>query len=313
MTQHKILVVGDVMLDKYLQGIVSRISPEAPVPVVNIKKEYIHAGGAANVAHNCVTMGAPVMLAGVVGNDAHGAALLQLLGELDIENRCVVRDCITTTKIRIIGNRQQVTRIDYDGVHHFETEMLDACARATGAHIILLSDYKKGVCSPALCRALIDQSKNHGQKVIIDPKVSDWSQYTGAFMLTPNFKEFAAVAGTAAVQDTDGSVAEYGMQVRERYQLDHLLITRSEKGMTLVGKDGVTHFPSQAIEVFDVSGAGDTVVAAIAASLLEGYGVTDAVIRANLAAGIAVSHIGTYAVKKEELDAVFQKHRQAQS
>lgn len=298
------------MLDKYLEGTVSRISPEAPVPVVNIKKEYLHAGGAANVAHNCVTLGAAVMLAGVAGNDANGRLLQGLLDELHIENRCVIKDCVTTTKIRIIGNHQQITRVDYDGVHHYDADMLRACAGAGDAGIILISDYKKGVCSAALCRGLIEQAKKNGQMVIVDPKITDWTQYQGAFMLTPNFKEFAAAAGTEAVQDDDASVAEYGETVRRKYNLRHLLITRSEKGMSLVSEGGCMHFPSHAMEVFDVSGAGDTVAAAVAASLNEGCSVTDAVIRANIAAGIAVSHLGTYAVKKEELDAAFKRHQQ---
>lgn len=300
-----ILVVGDIMLDKYVEGSVTRISPEAPVPVINVARESYRIGGSGNVANNIVKLGQPVCLTGVLGNDENAAILSKEITAAGIQLEAITGDAPTVTKVRIIGNHQQIARIDYESPVDCTPAMsaaIDRIAEKTDWHICVISDYHKGVCSPDICRHIIHGAKGGSKKVIVDPKSNDWSHYTGAFLVTPNFKEFAAAANMQQLPNEDAVIEKYGRALLEQYKIDNLLVTRSEKGMSLIGADDALHIPSFTADVYDVSGAGDTVVAAIAASLAEGFTIKESVYRANVAAGIVVSKFGTYAVSKKELE-----------
>jgi rfaE bifunctional protein kinase chain/domain len=299
-----ILVVGDIMLDKYIEGSVSRISPEAPVPVINVTRESWRIGGSGNVANNIVKLEQPVCLTGVVGEDENAAILTREITAAGIKLKTITGKAPTVTKVRIIGNHQQIARIDYEAPADYSAGMIaafDQLSAETEWGICIISDYHKGVCSPELCRHIITRAAQQQRRVIVDPKSNDWSYYTGAWMVTPNFKEFCAAVNKPLLANEPAVIEEYGRLLLQQYQLAHLLVTRSEKGMSLVMPDTAFHIPTFTADVYDVSGAGDTVVAAIAASLAEGCTVQEAVYRANVAAGIVVSKFGTYAVSKQEL------------
>lgn len=299
-----ILVVGDIMLDKYVEGSVTRISPEAPVPVINVSRESYRIGGSGNVANNIVKLGQTVCLTGVLGNDENAAILSKEITAAGIQLEAITSDAPTVTKVRIIGNHQQIARIDYERPVDCSAEMalaIDRIADRTEWNICVISDYHKGVCSPDICRHIIQGAKGN-KKVIVDPKSNDWTHYSGAFLVTPNFKEFAAAANMQQLPNEDAVIEKYGRALIAQYKIDNLLVTRSEKGMSLVTPEDVLHIPSFTADVYDVSGAGDTVVAAIAASLAEGLTIKESVYRANVAAGIVVSKFGTYALSKKELE-----------
>ncbi|MBL7726093.1 MAG: D-glycero-beta-D-manno-heptose-7-phosphate kinase [Dinghuibacter sp.] len=298
-----ILVIGDVMLDKYIEGSVSRVSPEAPVPVINVTRESHRIGGSGNVANNIVKLGLPVCLLGMVGNDNNAGILHREIEAAGIRFRAVTTSAPTVTKVRVIGNHQQIARIDYEQPGDFETEMVAAVSEAIQElpwTIGVISDYHKGVCTPGVCAAFIQFATAQNRKVIVDPKSNNWAQYAGAWLITPNFKEFCAAVGRS-LPNEDAAIEEHGRALIAQYGIQHLLVTRSEKGMSLVTPGSATHIPTFTADVYDVSGAGDTVVAAIAASLAEGYAIEESVYRANVAAGIVVSKFGTYAVSKNEL------------
>lgn len=300
-----ILVVGDIMLDKYIEGSVTRISPEAPVPVINVSRESYRIGGSGNVANNIVKLGQPVCLTGIMGNDENAAILTREINAAGIQLEAVTGDAPTVTKVRIIGNHQQIARIDYERPEDCTGGMLaviDRISKEGNWNICVISDYHKGVCTPGICRHIIHDVGNGNRKVIVDPKSNDWSHYSGAFLVTPNFKEFAAAANMQQLPNEDAVIEKYGRALIEQYKIENLLVTRSEKGMSLVTPGEALHIPSFTADVYDVSGAGDTVVAAIAASLAEGFGIKESVYRANVAAGIVVSKFGTYAVSKKELE-----------
>jgi D-glycero-beta-D-manno-heptose-7-phosphate kinase len=298
-----ILVIGDIMLDKYIEGSVSRISPEAPVPVINVTRESYRIGGSGNVANNIVKLGQPVCLTGVMGNDENAAILTREIKAAGIELKTVTGSSPTVTKVRIIGNHQQIARIDYEQPGDFSKDMIVAVNEITAAtpwHICVISDYHKGVCSPEVCHHVIKVARPQNRRVIVDPKSSDWSYYSGAWLITPNFKEFSA-ATNRSLPNEDAAIEQYGRELIARYHIDHLLVTRSEKGMSLITPEDALHIPTFTADVYDVSGAGDTVVATIAASLADGCDIRESVYRANVAAGIVVSKFGTYAVSKTEL------------
>jgi rfaE bifunctional protein kinase chain/domain len=299
-----VLVTGDIMLDKYIEGSVTRISPEAPVPVLNVTRESYRIGGSGNVAHNIAKLGQPVCLLGRMGNDAHAVILRNEIEAAGIQLKAITGEAPTITKVRIVGNHQQIVRIDYetpqdgsaDIIALFNEQMENA-----NWQIGILSDYNKGVCTAGVCRHIIETATKNGKKIIVDPKSGDWTQYAGCYLITPNFKEFQQALQTTVSNQDDAAIETLGQELRKKFNIAYLLVTRSEKGMTLLGEGMVKHIPSIAVEVYDVSGAGDTVVAAVAASLAEGYPVDEAVARANVAAGIVISKFGTYAVSKEEL------------
>jgi rfaE bifunctional protein kinase chain/domain len=295
-----ILVVGDVMLDRYWFGDVQRISPEAPVPVVRVRRSEERLGGAANVARNAAVLGARVALVGVVGDDEPGHSIEALACAVGIE--CgLVRDpdLPTTIKLRVIGRQQQLLRIDFEqapGAQALARKLEAVRARLAAAHVLVLSDYGKGSLSEI--ELLIAEARAAGTDVIVDPKGDDYARYRGVTMLTPNRAELREVVG--AWRDEDDLI-QRAQALRRSLEIRYLLLTRSEEGMTLFSDAGELHVPAQAREVYDVSGAGDTVVAVIAVMFAAGRPVDDAVRLANRAGSIVVGKLGTAAVSPDEL------------
>ena len=300
MSKARVLVVGDVMLDRYWFGEVSRISPEAPVPVVKIERVEERPGGAANVARNVVALGAQVDLLSVIGNDEDGACLERLLREERIPSLLHRDDAIATTiKLRVIGRRQQLLRIDFDTQPSHEvllSKLADFEKKLPSCNVVVLSDYGKGGLTHIA--KMISMVNRVGKQVLVDPKGEDFERYRNATMLTPNKAEFRQVVGG---WKNEREFAAKARQLIERLNLQALLITRSEEGMTLFRKEGMLHVPAQARELIDVSGAGDTVIAALGVMLASGADLPDAVRIANRAAGIVVGKLGTAVVHREEL------------
>lgn len=295
------------MLDRYIIGKVNRISPEAPVPVVHVAKEEFRLGGCGNVANSLIKLGIPTHLFAAVGKDYHGLILQNLISQNGIQSFVFENDAPTICKTRVIGNSQQIVRFDYEDPtsSHEHNKLLYQLLDSQQYQYIVISDYKKGVCNTSLCKTIISLCASKSTRVIVDPKGSSWEKYSGAYMVTPNLKELSEIFGKD-IPNENQTITEFGNVVRQRYQFENLLVTRSEKGMTLITEEETSHFPTTAKDVFDVSGAGDTVIATFAASLANGLNLKDAVVRANIAAGIAVSHFGTYAVGKEELERVYE-------
>ena len=296
----RILVVGDVMLDRYWFGEVSRISPEAPVPVVRVERREERLGGAANVARNAVALGAQAGLLGVVGKDEAGDIVENMLSELSIDS-FLNRDTAISTiiKLRVIGRQQQLLRID------FESPPSDAVLRDKLTQyntllpqydVVVLSDYAKG--SLVNVTHMIEAGKHLGKCILVDPKGEDFTRYKGASILTPNKSELRHVVGSWKSED---ELTVKAQNLRSSLDLEALLLTRSEEGMSLYTDSEVLHIPTVAREVFDVSGAGDTVIATLAAMLGAGKALPEAVAIANRAGGIVVGKLGTATVTKEEL------------
>jgi len=300
----RVLVAGDVMLDRYCFGEVSRISPEAPVPIVKVQRESAGPGGAANVAHNIASLGAQATLIGATGRDGPGRELLRRMNKAGIAAHCIAADFATTTKTRIIGAHQQMLRLDVEEPlpPGAAGGLIDAINRRIGiADIVILSDYGKGVCGERLCRAALDAAKKRRLPVVVDPKAEDWGKYAGADFISPNVKELSAAAGRT-VPNEDARIEAAGRELLARYRLGHLLVTRSEKGLSLISGNRSLHMRSRAQEVFDVSGAGDTVVATFAVALAAGLTVDSSLSLANAAAGIVVAKIGTCPIELHELE-----------
>jgi len=302
----KIVVVGDLMLDRFLWGQVRRVSPEAPVPIVDLERETRSAGGAANVARNLSGLGLPVDLVGVTGADTGRDLFLAALSatDLDSDGILIAEDRGTTVKTRVLGNRRQLLRIDEERAiplseRDRERLLTVATARLAGADALLLSDYAKGVLTADLCRSLIAAARDRGLPVLVDPKGKDFSRYTGATLITPNRDELALATGVA-VQDLDALVAA-GSAMREALHLKSLVLTLSEQGLMLIGPDGSQRLPPVAREVYEVSGAGDTLIATFAAGLVAGLGWVATARLANLAAGIVVGKVGTAPITAREL------------
>ena len=299
--RNRILVVGDVMLDRYYEGTTLRISPEAPVPVVRVEGDFERPGGAANVALNLSALGVPVTLLSWVGDDRDGEALASLLLKSNVD--CVFlrsRRARTIVKLRVLSRRQQVLRLDFEDDFSTEDPSL-LCARfeqLLATHpMVVISDYAKGVLSGVA--GLISAARRRGATVLVDPKGADFSRYCGATVITPNASEFAAVAGP--VHD-EAAFARAGEAMRRSLEIDHLLVTRGELGMTLFsGTEPALKVPAHALDVYDVTGAGDTAIAALAAGMSIGLGIQDAVRLANRAAGIVVGRKGTATVTAHEL------------
>ena len=295
-----ILVVGDVMLDRYWFGDVSRISPEAPVPVVRIERREERLGGAANVARNIATLGGKAGLLGVVGQDEAGNVIDSLLGTLGVRN-FLTRDVTISTiiKLRVIGRQQQLLRVDFEEAPT-DTVLRDKLTRFNTLlpdyPVIVLSDYAKG--SLVNVADMIAAAKRTGKCILVDPKGEDFSHYAGATVLTPNKAEMARIVGSWKSED---ELKVKAQKLRTLLQLEALLLTRSEEGMTLYTEQEIVHFPAMAREVYDVSGAGDTVIATMAVMLGAGVPIVQAVELANHAGGLVVGKLGTATVNRDEL------------
>ena len=298
----RLLVVGDVMLDRYWFGEVSRISPEAPVPVVKVERQEERLGGAANVARNAASLGAVSALLSVVGDDEAGRTLGRLLedGQIDASLH-VDRDLDTIVKLRVIGRQQQLLRIDFETPPSHEilqAKLADFESRVVQADVVILSDYGKGGLTHI--SEMIRIARSYDKPVLVDPKGDEWGKYAGATVITPNRSELREVVGKWSSED---ELIAKAQKLRGELGLDALLVTRSEEGMTLFADDGIHHQPAQAREVFDVSGAGDTVIATLAVVLAAGADWAEAIRIANVAAGIVVGKLGTAVVTREELAA----------
>jgi rfaE bifunctional protein kinase chain/domain len=297
----KILVVGDVMLDRYWFGDVERISPEAPVPVVLVGTKDERLGGAANVAINASSLGAQLCLMGVVGNDEPGHTVEALLEKSGVRSRLLKDPNFpTTVKLRVIARQQQLVRIDFEerpSPEQLTTKMELFEQEYTNHDVILFSDYGKG--SLEHVAEMIALCKKAGKTTLVDPKGDDYGKYVGASVLTPNRSEFKQVMGS---WKTEAQLIEKAQILRERLSLGALLLTRSEEGMTLFTAEGSFHVPAQAREVFDVSGAGDTVIATLACAVGSGMSLPDSVALANKAGGVVVGKLGTAVILPEELN-----------
>jgi rfaE bifunctional protein kinase chain/domain len=297
----KILVVGDVMLDRYWFGDVTRISPEAPVPVLKVDRVEERPGGAANVARNIAALGAHATLLSAVGNDEAGACLEKLLKEHHNLTALLHRDNTFSTiiKLRAVARHQQLLRIDFETPPSHEVlhaALEDFRVQLPLADVVILSDYGKGGLTHIA--DMIRLAREAGKAVLVDPKGDDYERYRGATILTPNRSEFREVAGS---WNNEAELCAKAEKLRNELQLDALLVTRSEDGMSLFRANEVMHEPTYTREVFDVSGAGDTVIATLAVMLASGAGFPEAVRVANHAAGIVVGKLGTAVVSRDEI------------
>ena len=297
----RVLVVGDVMLDRYWFGDVVRISPEAPVPVLKVGRVEERPGGAANVARNVAALGAQCTLLSVVGADEAGACLERLLAHQQNINALLHRDATlsTTIKLRAVARQQQLLRIDFETPPSHEVlhaKLEDFRAQLPHADVVVLSDYGKGGLTHIA--EMISLARGAGKQVLVDPKGDDYARYRGATLLTPNRSEFREVAGAWSGED---ELTIKAQRLRADLHLDALLVTRSEDGMSLYRAQEVLHEPTHSREVFDVSGAGDTVIATLAVMLASGADLPAAVRTANRAAGIVVGKLGTAVVSRDEI------------
>jgi rfaE bifunctional protein kinase chain/domain len=311
MKSSRVVVVGDIMLDRYLTGDTERLSPEAPVPVVTVRERHAALGGAANVAANVAAMGATCLLVGAVGDDTDGAAIRQELAVARLEDRHVltIAGRPTTSKTRIIARSQQIVRIDDEVdtlVEGADLDRLIAAAREAlaDADALLLEDYNKGALPPALILAVMEVAKRRGIPVVVDPKYRQFFEYSGATVFKPNRRELESALGAAVDLQNGNALPE----VLSRLKVDNLLVTLGADGMVLVTKDGnLTQIPSIARQIYDVSGAGDTVTAWLGTALAAGASVREAAQLANYAAGVEVGKPGVATVSPEEVLAVHEE------
>lgn len=303
----KILVIGDLILDEFVWGEVSRISPEAPVPVVWVKSESFMPGGAANVANNIASLGAKVYIAGVVGNDERAGILKEGLTEKGINIDGVITDDTrpTTLKTRVVAHHQQVVRIDREKIEGISTGALDKIIDYVKSIIdemdaIIIEDYGKGVISTKLLKEVLSIAKKKKKIITVDPKEEHFSYYKGVTAITPNHHEAAQAVGIKA-KDKDG-ILKIGKALLKKLNCEGVLVTLGENGMQLFQKNGATiHIPTVAQEVFDVSGAGDTVISTFTLALALGIDMKDAAYVSNIAAGIVVGKVGIAVITQKEL------------
>jgi D-beta-D-heptose 7-phosphate kinase/D-beta-D-heptose 1-phosphate adenosyltransferase len=311
----RILVVGDLMLDRYLWGDVRRISPEAPVPVVCETGQSERPGGAANVVANLLGLGAQVAVAGFAGTDANGQRLVQLLLNLSANTDAVVRvdGRPTTTKTRILSGHQQMLRLDGEDTTPISADYVARLLEGVHQQLssrpsaVILSDYAKGVLSESVCKAIMAEARDLRIPVLVDPKGRDYTKYTGATVITPNELELAVACD--ASPDHLESLLEAGERLRQQLNLDFLVFTRGAEGVSVIEAGRAFHIPAVAKKVYDVSGAGDTVIATVAAGLVAGLGHIEAVHLANVAAGVVVGKVGTVPIEMYELLEVLSTER----
>ena len=306
----KIAVIGDLMIDEYLSGKVTRISPEAPVPVVNSDEDIDYRlGGCGNVANNIASLGTTAVVFSVCGNDDAGHNLLAQFKQkgIQFDSAFSLLGYSTITKQRVLGNGQQIVRIDRNDIINLKSEdrhriITAFTSRIKEFSVVIISDYNKGICDEYLCSSVIRMCNENNIPVIVDPKGKNWAKYKDAYLITPNVKELSDYLGTI-VANEDEEIISAVKKCYESLGIKHFLLTRSEKGMTLFTKDSVRNYKSNAREVFDVSGAGDTVVASLAVFLAgEKAGIENAVCYSNIAAGIVVGKRGTATVSLEEIE-----------
>lgn len=303
----RLLVVGDVMLDRYWWGTVTRISPEAPVPIVKLDRETNKPGGAANVAANAVALGAKVGLLGMVGRDRDAESLDEALAAFELDQKVMIpsESRRTIVKTRIVAHGQHVARLDSEDVNALNDSEADALLSGIidligEQDLLIISDYGKGLISDTVAREIISIARSKNVPVLADPKGKHFEKYAGATVLTPNRRE---AAEACKIEESDPYlVAKAGEQLLSNLSLDNVLITESENGMTLFQRDQASvHFDAAAQEVFDVTGAGDTVIACLGVAIAAGFSTVEAAKLANLAAGLSVQHIGTVAVTFADL------------
>lgn len=303
----RVMVVGDLMIDRYLWGNVSRISPEAPVPIINIEDDEVRFGGAANVANNLIALGADPVLVGTVGDDNWGQVFRNQLSGLTLRADGLVTDPArpTTIKTRIIGNNQQIARVDREKTSAIsptvQNRIIELVAEtASDVDAIILQDYNKGVMVPRVIREVIRIGRQHGKTITVDPKFDNFFEYQGATLFKPNRKETEEALARRLESETD--IREAGAELLEKLQVEGALITLSERGMALFEKGHDPVFTrTRARKVADVSGAGDTVIAAVTFALAAGASMREAVTIANFAAGVVCQEVGVVPVDKERL------------
>ena len=304
----RLMVIGDLMVDEYIWGSVSRISPEAPVPVVSVTSESLRLGGAGNVVNNIHSLGGKVLIGGIVGNDEMGRKIVQDLHKMGIETKGIVvePDWITTVKTRIIAQNQQVVRYDREIVRPIRPEALQKILslledRINGLDAVLISDYGKGVVCPDLVERVRSLALGAGKIISVDPKVKNFPLFQKVTIITPNHHEAGQAAGRWIQSEED--LMQVGRQLLEQLQTKAILITRGERGMTLFQDTGeITNIPTMAQEVFDVTGAGDTVISVLTMALAVGADPKQAALLSNYAAGIVVGEVGTATLKSSELE-----------
>ena len=301
-----ILIIGDVMLDQYVSGSVTRVSPEAPVPVLKVEREWSTLGGAANVAANVASLGGQAVLVGLVGDDSGSTLINDKCADQGIEQHLIKTDQPTISKTRVVSG-QQIVRVDReekllwsDASISLLKSNLDSLVSA--CDVVLLSDYSKGTLSDDVLQLIFASARANGKRVLVDPKRKDWTSYKGAFLVTPNLLELGMTQVGYTVSNDDNQVVAACNSLRNNFEVENIVATRSSYGMTLVAEKGVLNIPTRALEVFDVSGAGDTVLAAFGVSLAQGKTVSESAFIANSAAGVAVSKRGTAVVYQSELE-----------
>jgi D-beta-D-heptose 7-phosphate kinase/D-beta-D-heptose 1-phosphate adenosyltransferase len=309
LTQKKpsILVIGDLMVDHYIWGSATRLSPEAPVPIVNVKNESTTLGGAGNVVQNLVALGANVTIAGVIGDDSPGIQLIEILKEEGVKTNTIIKDKIrpTTVKTRVLVGSHQLVRVDREITDSVSKELEDELINKLSdcidsADIVVFSDYNKGLFSPVLTQRLIKIANDHQKKVIVDPKGLNYDKYKGAYIIKPNRKELAEAAKTEKItniEDLQNAAKTIFLQTGTTY----LIVTLSEEGMAIITAQSSKLLPVKATEVFDVTGAGDTVIATIAYFIAAGLSVDEACELANHAAAIVIRHIGSATTTIDEI------------
>ncbi len=301
-----VLVVGDAMLDRYVYGAVRRVSPEAPIPILSVERDVAMPGGAGNVVRNLTALGAAVAFVSVVGDDQAGSDLTGLIGgQPNVEPWLLVQGGrTTTTKTRYIAQGQQLLRADHEETASVHPKLAERLVRITqdamlATTITVLSDYNKGVLSGDVPARIIAAARATGRRVVVDPKGTDYSRYAGADIITPNRRELAEATGLSV--STDAALIAAAQTLRSAHGFGAVLVTRAEDGMTLVTETDIHYFPAEAADVFDVSGAGDTVVATLAAGLAAGLDLPIAVRLSNIAAGVVVGKVGTAVARESDL------------
>ncbi len=302
-----ILVIGDLMVDHYIFGSATRLSPEAPVPVVNVKNETVTLGGAANVAQNLISLGAKVALAGIVGDDVSGTQLRDILNAERIQTDCIITDSKrpTTVKTRVMAGSHQLVRVDReitDAVDaELENELVDKFTESIErADIVIFSDYNKGLFSHTLTQKLLEVAKAKSKKVVVDPKGLNYAKYNGAYLIKPNRKELTEAAKFEKIRGIE-DLQQAAKIIFDQTQTDYLVVTLSEEGMVILSELAYKLLPVKATEVFDVTGAGDTVLAVIAYFLALGFDVEEACELANHAAAIVIRRVGSASTTIDEI------------